>query len=149
MNKNRIRVVVLSAALALMLYALLGFLVLPYGAKRYLVAFFQDELGHRLALDEVRFNPFTFKAELAGIDLREPDGGPMFASRSALIEASVPDDVMRTISTEGTRLTISAAISTSPGVGAPKLVPSAVASVTALTIAGCACPWISGPHEQT
>ena len=71
------------------------------------------------------------------------------ASRSALIDASVPDEVIRTISTDGTRAAISAAISTSPGVGAPKLVPSAAASVTASTIAGCAWPWISGPHEQT
>jgi len=34
-------------------------------------------------------------------------------------------------------------------VGAPKLVPRAAASVTAATIAGCAWPQISGPHEQT
>jgi hypothetical protein len=61
----------------------------------------------------------------------------------------VPLDVIRTISTDGTRAAISAAMSTSPGVGAPKLVPSAAASATALTICGCAWPWISGPQEQT
>ena len=35
------------------------------------------------------------------------------------------------------------------GVGAPKLVPSAAASLTASSTAGCAWPRIIGPHEQT
>ena len=56
---------------------------------------------------------------------------------------------MRSISTPGTRRVTSSASSTSPAVGAPKVVPSAAASVTAATISGWACPWMSGPHEQT
>ena len=43
------------------------------------------------------------------------------ARRSALIAASVPEETRRTISTDGTASTISAASSTSPSVGAPKL----------------------------
>jgi hypothetical protein len=53
------------------------------------------------------------------------------ASRSALIVASVPDDVIRTISIEDMRSAICSASSTSPAVGAPKLVPSRAARVTA------------------
>ena len=79
MNRKRIRIVVLSLAAAVALYALLGFLLMPYAVKRFLVSTVQDDLGHKLELDEVRFNPFTFRAELIGIDLREPDGGAMFA----------------------------------------------------------------------
>jgi hypothetical protein len=60
------------------------------------------------------------------------------ASRTALIAASVPDEVMRTISAEGTRATTSLASSTSPGVDAPKLVPSLAASRTAAMTSGCA-----------
>jgi hypothetical protein len=56
----------------------------------------------------------------------------------ALIVASVPDEVMRTISTDGTRRAISAARVTSPSVGAPKLVPSLTALATASTTAGWA-----------
>jgi hypothetical protein len=70
------------------------------------------------------------------------------ASRIALIVASVPELTSRTCST-GVRPTISSASSTSPWVGVPKLVPSAAADCTAATIAGWACPWINGPHEQT
>ena len=53
------------------------------------------------------------------------------ASRIALIDASVPEEVIRTISADGTRSTTSAASSTSASVGAPKLVPAAAAAVTA------------------
>ena len=71
------------------------------------------------------------------------------ASRSALIVASVPEEVMRIMSTAGIRAHTSSASSTSPAVAAPKLVPRAAASVTASITAGCAWPWISGPQEQT
>ena len=71
------------------------------------------------------------------------------ASRIALIDASVPDDVIRSMSTPGIRCATCSASSTSPGVGAPKLVPSAAASVTASSTAGCAWPRIIGPQEQT
>ena len=73
---------------------------------------------------------------------------PARASRIALIDASVPDDVMRTISTEGIRRATSSARSTSPAVAAPNVVPARAASMTASRIAGCACPWISGPQEH-
>ena len=50
------------------------------------------------------------------------------ARRITLIVASVPDDVIRSISTDGIRRATSSASSTSPSVGAPKLVPRAAAS---------------------
>ena len=71
------------------------------------------------------------------------------ARRSALIVASVPDEVMRSMSTAGIRAPTSSASSTSPPVGAPNVVPRAAASATASSTAGWAWPWISGPHEQT
>ena len=52
--------------------------------------------------------------------------------------ASVPEEVMRTISADGTRSTTSRASSTSASVGAPKLVPRSAARVTAATTSGCA-----------
>jgi hypothetical protein len=65
------------------------------------------------------------------------------------MDASVPDEVIRTISADGTRSTIAPASSTSASVGAPKLVPAAAAAVTADTTCGCAWPAISGPHDIT
>ncbi len=63
--------------------------------------------------------------------------------------ASVPEEVMRSISTAGMRATTSSASATSPAVGAPKLVPRRAASHTASTTRGSAWPSTSGPHEQT
>jgi hypothetical protein len=71
------------------------------------------------------------------------------ASRTALIVASVPEEVMRSMSTDGIRAHTSSASSTSPAVGAPNVVPRAAASVTASITSGCAWPRISGPQEQT
>ena len=71
------------------------------------------------------------------------------ARRIALIVASVPDEVMRTISTDGTRRAISSARSTSPCVGAPNVVPRSAAATTAAMTAGWAWPWMSGPQEHT
>ena len=56
---------------------------------------------------------------------------------------------MRSMSTAGIRAHTSSASSTSPAVGAPNVVPRAAASITAASTAGCACPWMSGPQEQT
>ena len=63
--------------------------------------------------------------------------------------ASVPELVVRTISTEPMRAAISSASSISPSVGAPKVVPRAAAAEIAASTRGCAWPWISGPQEQT
>ena len=62
---------------------------------------------------------------------------------------SVPLLVMRTFSTEGTALQMRRAISTSRGLGMPKLVPDRAVSCTAAMTAGGACPRMAGPHEPT
>ena len=59
--------------------------------------------------------------------------------------ASVPDDTSRTCSQPATRPQMSSARCTSPSVGAPKVVPSAAASATALTTAGWAWPKMDAP----
>ncbi len=71
------------------------------------------------------------------------------ASRMAVIVASVPEEVMRSMSTPSIRRVTSTASSTSPTVGAPKLVPLPAASPIAFSTCGWAWPWISGPHEHT
>ena len=60
-----------------------------------------------------------------------------------------PDEVSRTSSTAGMRWQMSSASSTSPACGAPKVVPRRVAAVTASTMAGWACPRMSGPQLPT
>ena len=66
------------------------------------------------------------------------------ASRTALMHASVPELVMRTFWTRGTRSQMTVAIFTSKGFGMPKLVPRSAAALTAEMIFGCAWPRIAG-----
>ena len=59
--------------------------------------------------------------------------------------ASVPEETRRTCSQPGTRSQIASASSTSPGVGAPKVVPRAAAAATAVVTTGCAWPSSTAP----
>ena len=59
--------------------------------------------------------------------------------------ASVPDDTSRTCWQPGTRAQMASASSTSPSVGAPKVVPRSAASATARTTLGSAWPSIDAP----
>ena len=71
------------------------------------------------------------------------------ASLNALITASVPDDTIRTFSTDGINSTIFSASSVSFFVGAPKLVPFSTALITASLTSLSQWPKIIGPHEHT
>ena len=63
--------------------------------------------------------------------------------------ASVPEEVIRSISTVGMRSVISSASRSSASVGAPNVVPFSAASIIAAMTAGWAWPRINGPHEDT
>ena len=58
------------------------------------------------------------------------------ATRTALMAASVPEETRRTCWHPSTRAQMASASSTSPSVGAPKVVPREAASLTAPTTAG-------------
>ncbi len=68
------------------------------------------------------------------------------ASRSALIAASVPDDVNRSRSIDGSAARIASPSSISRGEVAPRAKPSSAAARTASTTSGWAWPRIAGPQ---
>lgn len=69
----------LTGVLALVaIYALAGFFLAPYLAKRELARYAQSLERHAEAA-EVRFNPFTYTLEAKGISLKEQDGRPIAA----------------------------------------------------------------------
>ena len=63
--------------------------------------------------------------------------------------ASVPELTIRTFCTEGSTLRIASARSDSRAVGAPKLVPEAIAVRIDRSTCGWAWPRIIGPQEPT
>lgn len=65
-------------AALLVIYALAGFFVAPYVAKRELARYAQD-IGRQATAAEVRINPFTYTFEAKSITLKEQDGRPIGA----------------------------------------------------------------------
>jgi len=62
-----------------LLYALAGFLLAPYIAKRQIVATLEATFQRPAALDELRINPFMLSADARGFGLTEPDGSALIA----------------------------------------------------------------------
>lgn len=62
-----------------LLYALVGFLVLPALARHYLPALVSEQLGVSATVGDVRFNPFLLRLEASDFALADRDGAPLFA----------------------------------------------------------------------
>ncbi len=71
LNLRRIRFWVVLVAL---LYALVGFLVLPWVATGYAVNLAADDLGRDLRIGAVHTNPFTLTVEIEALALDDVDG---------------------------------------------------------------------------
>ena len=74
------------AAAAVVVYALLGFLLLPYLVERAIPRFAHDSLQREASIGAVRFNPFLFRLEADEFRLQEADGQPLAGFRHLLID---------------------------------------------------------------
>src|SRR5262245_27029057 len=68
------RKVAICSGIALALYAILGFLVVPPIVRSQLESRLTALLGRQVAVEAVRFNPFTLSAAVRGFSLKEADG---------------------------------------------------------------------------
>jgi uncharacterized protein involved in outer membrane biogenesis len=79
------------AAASFVLFALVGFFVVPPILKSVLTTQLTTALHREVTIAEVRFNPFTLAATLSGFAIKEPKGPGTFASFEELyvnLEAS-------------------------------------------------------------
>jgi hypothetical protein len=67
----------LIGACLLLLYALVGFLLLPAIARPRIEAFAGGWLGRRVTLDRLRINPFAISTSLEGLSITDHDGAPL------------------------------------------------------------------------
>lgn len=65
------------ATAILVVYALLGFLLLPYLIENAVPAYAQKTLHRQASIGQVRVNPFLLSAELNDLRLHEADGAPI------------------------------------------------------------------------
>ncbi len=63
-----------AVLICILLYALLGFLVAPWLAKKNATNIARDKFGAELALDDVSINPFTFTLDIENVKFSGPDG---------------------------------------------------------------------------
>jgi len=77
------------SALLIGAYAAAGFFVVPRVARSQIEAFVTETLHRRIALGEIRFNPFTFEANIADLKLAEADGAPLVAFRHLKVNAEL------------------------------------------------------------
>ncbi len=67
------------------LYALLGFIAVPYAVKAYGIPALSERLRHPVLLGDIRFNPFTFSLTLSSFEIQEPDQTPMLGFQELFV----------------------------------------------------------------
>ena len=59
------------------LYAVLGFLAVPWAITNKLPSMLTEELNRPVSIHEAAFNPFLFKLQVKGFAIQEADGSPL------------------------------------------------------------------------
>ena len=86
--RSHARALAVVAAL-LLLYTLAGFVLVPRLARNAIVQYVQKDLGRRVSLGQLRFNPFTFTVEIHQFALSEADDPDIQAALHDNFEAFV------------------------------------------------------------
>jgi uncharacterized protein involved in outer membrane biogenesis len=73
----------------LLLYTLAGFFLVPRLARSQLESFVTETLHQRIAIGELRFNPFTFEASANSLRLTEPSGRDLVGFRHLYVDAEL------------------------------------------------------------
>ncbi len=66
----------------LLLYTVVGFLVVPWTAKSMLAEKLSQALNRQVSVQRVRTNPYTFFAQVEGLEAKDPDGKTFFSLKS-------------------------------------------------------------------
>ena len=77
---------VLGIAAALALYALAGFLLIPYLVRHYVPKLASEQLRCQAAVAEVRFNPFLFEFEAKGFSFKDAAGEAIFGFQRLFVD---------------------------------------------------------------
>jgi uncharacterized protein involved in outer membrane biogenesis len=77
---------VLAGAGLFALYLLLGFFALPPILKWQIEKQVPQQLGHRISVKEVRFNPLALRLEVGDLALSDPEGRPMLGLKRLLAD---------------------------------------------------------------
>ena len=82
---SRYRTALILVCGAVALYALLGFVAVPYVVKAYGIPALSERLQHRVFLSDISFNPFSFSLTLSKFEIQEPDHTPMLGFQELFV----------------------------------------------------------------
>ena len=90
-KSHRLRAIVTSkpaviGVVALLIYALAGFVGAPWLVRQQLPQLVEQHLGAKATIGDVRINPFLFKVELDDLSINEKSGLPAFQVGKLLVD---------------------------------------------------------------
>lgn len=77
---------VIAGVAAVVVYTLLGFFLVPFLSRYYLERFAAERLNRDLEIQKVRFNPYTYRFEMEGLELKDVDGSAMASFDRFLVD---------------------------------------------------------------
>jgi hypothetical protein len=77
------------AAILLAVYAFAGFFVVPRVARTQIEAFVGETLHRKIAVGDIRFNPFTLAVTITNLKLTETDGTPLVGFQRLYVNAEL------------------------------------------------------------
>jgi hypothetical protein len=86
------------------LYALVGFLFLPYLIETYGIPAASERLKHPVIVRQVSFNPFTLALRVNGLEVRELDQTPILGFEEFLVDLRATSLFLRTVGFDEIRL---------------------------------------------
>jgi hypothetical protein len=91
--RSHVRALGILAGL-LLLYTLAGFLLVPRIARNQAIDYVQHELGRKLSIGSLTFNPFSLATEIRDLALTEADGSPIASFALLRIQFSATSSLL-------------------------------------------------------
>ncbi|WP_457745087.1 DUF748 domain-containing protein [Sulfurimonas sp.] len=83
---NKIKKVLLFS---LVIYAFVGFIVLPLVLKPQLIKFFKTQTNAKIEISSIYFNPFLFKLKVSGLNISDKNNNALLSLKSIFLDIDV------------------------------------------------------------
>ena len=99
------RLIIILVSLVL-LYTLVGFVVIPWIAKAKAPAMVSEQLGRKVLVNDIAFNPFMLSLRVLGFEVQEQDQSPLFGFQELFINFQLSSIFRQTYTFEQIRLVL-------------------------------------------
>ncbi|MCA9471355.1 MAG: DUF748 domain-containing protein [Nitrospira sp.] len=86
---RNIRRLILVLVSLVLLYAVLGFVVIPWVAESKLPELLSEQLGRTVLVEDIAFNPFTLSLDVQGFEVQESDQSPLFGFQRLFVNFQI------------------------------------------------------------